>query len=216
MTLHIHKIATGAMNASNPSRSTMIDIMMKMCMDEGHVLTEHEQVLLYGFFSEKIPKTPKTDLQWVALAASKVSDDGRPYLRAIQVLNGVMTATDGHRLHQAPTDLADGFYDGKGQVVDMSDWTFPDTSRVIPPSTATPREWRRADLVAQDTTSKFGGIKTRQIYVGPGWESGFQSKLWDEALGGITEGTFLQYDMRSPARFDLEGGRLAVLMPIRI
>ena len=214
--MHIDKIATAALCRGIPTRATMLEIMLKMCSEDGYTLTEYEQVTLYKFFSPVIPKTPKTDLQWVVLATSKVKNDGRPYLRAVQVLNGLMTATDGQSLHQAPTDMSDGYYDAMGQSVDMSDWTYPDVSRVIPSGSEVRHDWRRDDFTTQDATSKYKATKTNQVYVAPGWGMGFNAKLWDRALGILAEGVFTQKDASSPARFDLPGDRLVVLMPYRI
>jgi hypothetical protein len=85
---------------------------------------------LYKFFMPKMPKKVKTAEQWVGQAVGV--KDVREFTHYIHVLDGVMYATDGHRIHFAPTELEDGTY----HPVTMSPVKFtqtkPDLKRIIP------------------------------------------------------------------------------------
>lgn len=113
-----------------PSRKEAFDLV---CKAKSHNLTESEIDSLINYFAPSVPSSPKTAFQWVARAVSE--NDIRQYLQFVHVSEGVMRATDGHRLHWANTDLTDGYYDAKtGARVDNKyvRGTFPDIRRVIP------------------------------------------------------------------------------------
>ena len=96
-------------------------------------LTESEKDSLILYFAPSAPAVAKTAFQWAARAAAV--KDVRHYLCFVHVLGGIMRASDGHRLHWAPTDLAEGYYEpSTGLRVDdkNTQGEFPDVSRVIP------------------------------------------------------------------------------------
>lgn len=98
---------------------------------------------LLSFFAEKTPKA-KTVEGWVGLAASK--KDIRKYLQFVHSNGSEIVATDGGRLHLAPSSLPRGLYDpvsmvkvfdlwedcGQGALPEGHPGKFPDYPRVIP------------------------------------------------------------------------------------
>lgn len=126
--------------------------------------------LLINYFAPSVPKVPKTAFQWVAKA---VADDRdiRKYLRYVHVLDGEMVATDGHRLHIAKTNLANGFYDPKTGLPAECDMKYPDIKRVTPThgeSVEPCDEWRcetklidKKPLIASDV----GGCFFNNVYL---------------------------------------------------
>lgn len=118
-------------HTEKPSRKVAFDLV---CAAKTRALAPHEIDSLINFFAPKASSSPKTAFQWVALAVSVA--DIRQYLQFVRVSNGVMYATDGHRLHWAnAADLLDGYYDAKTQLQVPDDFIrgrFPDVRRVIP------------------------------------------------------------------------------------
>lgn len=113
-----------------PSRKEAFELALKAKSGQ---LSEVEIDSLINYFAPSVPSTPKTAFQWVARAVAV--NDIRQYLHFVHVSDGVMYATDGHRLHLAPTDLKNGYYDAKtGLPVDDKyiRGRFPDIRRVIP------------------------------------------------------------------------------------
>ena len=89
-------------------------------------------VTLYKQHLPKTPAKPKTAFTWVNKAIAK--KDVRYYLNQAHIEAGRVRATDGHRVHVAPSDIKeDGFYDTAQNKVDMSG-KFPDIDRVTPTS----------------------------------------------------------------------------------
>jgi hypothetical protein len=85
---------------------------------------------LYKQHLPKVPAKPKTARQWAIKAIAK--KDVRYFLNQAHIEAGYIRATDGHRLHVAPTDIKDdGFYDAALNKLDMLG-KFPDIERVTP------------------------------------------------------------------------------------
>ena len=117
-------------HTKKPTRKEAFDLA---CKAKSHHLTEGEIDSLINYFAPSVPSSPKTAFQWVARAVA--INDTRQYLQFVHVSDGVMYATDGHRLHWADTDLANGYYDAKtGARVDdkFVRGQYPDVRRVIP------------------------------------------------------------------------------------
>lgn len=99
----------------------------------GEILNEVDVDSLMLFFAPAPPRKARTAEEWVAKAVNP--KDHREYLHFVRVLNGYAMATDGHRVHTAPTDLINGWYDPKTLLrvdVPFSDDRFPQIYRVIP------------------------------------------------------------------------------------
>lgn len=76
--------------------------------------------LLLLHFAPPRPAKPKTAFAWVAQACNP--KDVRPLCHYVLVAGGYMRATDGHRMHCAPTDMGDGAYHPRtGTPVAMTD-----------------------------------------------------------------------------------------------
>lgn len=114
-------------HTKKPTRKEAFDLA---CKAKSHHLTESEIDSLINYFAPSVPSSPKTAFQWVARAVA--INDIRQYLQFVHVSDGVMYATDGHRLHWANTDLASGYYDAKTGIPAKCDGKFPDVRRAIP------------------------------------------------------------------------------------
>ena len=114
-------------HTKKPTRKEAFDLA---CKAKSHPLTEVEIDSLINYFAPSVPSSPKTAFQWVARAVA--INDIRFYLNYVYVSEGVMYATDGHRLHWADTDLANGYYDAKTGLPAKCDGKYPDVRRVIP------------------------------------------------------------------------------------
>lgn len=117
-------------HTKKPTRKEAFDLA---CKAKSHHLTESEIDSLINYFAPSVPSSPKTAFQWVARAVA--INDIRQYLQFVHVSDGVMYATDGHRLHWANTDLANGYYDAKtGARVDdkFVRGSYPDVRRAMP------------------------------------------------------------------------------------
>lgn len=114
-------------HTKKPTRKEAFDLA---CKAKSHHLTESEIDSLINYFAPSVPSSPKTAFQWVARAVA--INDIRQYLQFVHVSDGVMYATDGHRLHWADTDLTNGYYDAKTGLPAKCDGKFPDVRRVMP------------------------------------------------------------------------------------
>ena len=77
---------------------------------------------LLNYFAPPLKTNPKNAFEWVALATD--AKHLRPYARMVFVKDGVMTASDGHRMHWANTELEDGNYCPKTGLL-LDDTTTP-------------------------------------------------------------------------------------------
>ena len=106
-----------------PNKTTAFDLTVKLA--SGVELSQVEKCLLVNYFSPPLAKKPKTAFQWVALAAAK--KDVREYLKYVYVTDqGEMVASDGERMHYAPTDIPGGFYCPKTGLKVNVDLKFPE------------------------------------------------------------------------------------------
>jgi hypothetical protein len=134
MTNTLNNIATLAAkdrvfnNGKKPTKPAVYGLVEEL-IASGLAPTEYQLATLYGYFIPALPAKPKTAAQWVQKAVP--SKDVRYYLNNANVLAGKLRGTDGHRLHIAPTDLVDGYYDKAGNLVEV-DGRYPDIDRVIP------------------------------------------------------------------------------------
>lgn len=172
--------------------------------------TQADIARLYAYFLPKTGKAPKTALDWVGLAAAK--KDVRHYLNGVVFCSsGLMYSTDGHRMHYAPTDKANGFYDLQGNehlTATKEGWRFPEVDRVI-------------------ALAKENNIKLKIDDFKPGYASNchvyqhndlaFQKVYFEQAIAGMDEPEILIKDKTAPIMIrEDESGRVALIMPIRI
>jgi hypothetical protein len=103
---------------TRPKKAEAYDLIVEL--HKGGKLTAYETSMLVNYFSPPLPKKSKTAWQYVAKAVSETYTQGM--MRYVHVEAGVAYATDGHRIHWAPVDLADGSYSAKtGAVVEDVD-----------------------------------------------------------------------------------------------
>lgn len=67
------------------------------------------------------PSKAKTGAKWVASAVAVKDNDSRPTLKVLWAIDGMLYASDGHRLHRMATDLPNGCYDPKTLMPVVSD-----------------------------------------------------------------------------------------------
>ena len=210
--MHINHIATLAAKLGNVSRKDIFELITELCTVENPLLTMEMQSKLYRHFMPKTPNKSKTDFEWVALAVS--TDPTRPQLNHVYVDDtGRMIATDGHRMHIAPSEgLEPGFYNNQCVKIDVSDLEFPKIDRVIPKG-GNVTTWHRGGKVVAMTPK--GESKSINAYV-INDEAGVNNRCLDAILQGLTTVEFKSKGL-SPMLFDkLEGDRLAVIMPVKL
>lgn len=155
-----------------PSRKEAFDLA---CKAKTHHLSESEIDSLINYFAPTVPATPKTAFQWVARAVAV--NDIRKYLQFVHVSGGVMRATDGRRLHWAPTDLADGYYDAKTGLPAKCDTRYPEVLRVIP----------KIERMSEFKGSPVAGnryIYKKEVFILTYEGMQFNKKYVDEAIAG--------------------------------
>ena len=167
---------------------------------------------LYSFFTPPIPKAPKNEFDWVARAVGGPKEI-RIQLQLLHALNGVLYATDGHRIHYTPTALVDGYYDTNGHSVTSCDIRYPDVLRL---ACSTGNNWSSTD----QTTVAHHTINGKQANVLQSGEVRILQKYFNDAMS--LPGTECQ-GVREPhqaLKFEainlrFGNGRGAVIMPVR-
>lgn len=167
---------------------------------------------LYSFFTPPIPKAPKNGFDWVARAVGGPKEI-RVQLQLLYALNGVLHATDGHRVHYAPTDLADGYYDTNGNSVTSCDIQYPDVIRLV---SSTGNDWSSTDQTAvvhrtiggkQDNVLECGKVRLSQKYFNDA-----MSLPGTECQGVREPHQALKFEA---VNLHFGNGRGAVIMPVR-
>ena len=108
-------------NVKAASRKDAFAIVTNMMADrdfDADPRKAEELESLYRYFMPAAPKIAKTAFQWVAKACDSKSI--LEFKHYVHVVSGIMYASDGHRLHWTPTELADGAYNPK--TSDLVDW----------------------------------------------------------------------------------------------
>ena len=138
-------MSLGSLNVKRPTKKQAFEIVQQL----GELADNPDMIQklgeLYQYFIPPIPAKPKTPEQWVAKAIAGPKDV-RSNLGFIRVKNGVMVATDGLRLHTAPTGLRDGSYDKALTLIDTT------TAGVFP------LQWGRLTRV-----NGYGGVKLNTL-----------------------------------------------------
>ena len=141
--------------------------------------------------------------RWVAKA--KASNDIRGYLNYLYSDGRRLMATDGHRLHLAPTTLSAGYYNSELIPVDESA-KYPDVVRVIP---------NKGKQCICDMGSlvmdRRGKVELYQLPDG-GW---INKRYWDQAVGDQEAVVYVSAS-NGARRIDFDDGRVAVVMGVRL
>ena len=173
---------------------------------------------LYAHHMPEPPAKPKTAWDWVARAANP--KNVRPYCQAVFVKDGLAYATDGRRIHAAPTDLPDGAYNAAGDQVsvDVDLDRLPHT-RIIPdPRRLTPAIAIHGGVYEDESapvpycTLKAAAIPSRQVHVQKTYLDAALA-LNDNVLYSIPSD---ETDRSTPVRLDFADGRLALIAPYRV
>ena len=93
-----------------PSKRDIELLILDLLDSTDDVINIDQLTNLYAHFLPAKQKATKVD-QWLTKALGK--DKFRPYLSNLHVRDGILGATDGHRMHFIHTELADGNYQPK-------------------------------------------------------------------------------------------------------
>lgn len=174
---------------------------------------------LLSFFADKTPKA-KTIEGWVALAAAK--KDIRRYLSYVCATGTEIVATDGARLHLAPSSLPRGLYDPVSfvKVFDLYEdcdggkaeghpGKFPDYQRIIPRRDTHPL----ADAFLEAPPVRRGKMGMVIDVITPGFSQTFFENQW-RAIADRCTHCALEGPGHS-ALFEGPDGIKGVVMPLR-
>ena len=91
----------------------------------------NELTTLFSYFQPKPSKTPKTAFEWVALAAASGKNaTTSKVMSLVRVNDGYAVATDGYRIHRAPSALESGYYTTSGIRVEC-EGTYPNVEVLL-------------------------------------------------------------------------------------
>jgi hypothetical protein len=169
---------------------------------------------LYSYFKPATPAKPKQDDQWVCKSVSV--NDVRFYLNRLEVLDGWLISTDGHRLHMCKTELENGAYDTQFNVINADDaGRYPDVQRVIP-NNRNHTKLADCEIVEYITTLNDKKLKHPQIDIKLDDEVTIRidSKYWAEAICGFESDAVLSYDDHKNSILIKSDTRKCVIMPI--
>lgn len=113
--------------AKKANKKIAYDMAVKL--KQGETLKDNELDSLLLYFAPSIPKKATSAIQWVAKAAA--TNDVRFYLNYVRVQDGFAYATDGARIHRAPSDLGEGYYCPKTLAAVHIENKPPDYERVL-------------------------------------------------------------------------------------
>lgn len=191
-----------ALKAKKPSKQHAQTILRDLA--DKHPNSVARLAELYAYFMPALPKKPKDDFGWVALAVGK--EGSRPYLGYVYVDGGQMVATDGYRMHVADAgEFEPGFYHPVTRERCAVDFKYPEYKRVIPEASRKPRE--PVDKGCADMGSY--GIARKMD------DAAFNKRYLDDALAGLELPQWTMQGMKGPCRID-SGNRTAVVMPVRL
>ena len=208
-------LAALSLSAIKPKKAVAQQILRELA--EKHPDSAHELAELYTYFMPPKPKKARTVWEWVTLAMAV--QDVRDYLNYVHVTADWLTASDGHRLHRAPnTDgLEPGYYLANGDKAhDLSAMTYPEVERVIPKSEGAKTIWLEAEPTDVVEAGAAGWAVRLPEYAK---SRGLSLAYLRNALALDAYPQVLQWQPGSgndAVRFDLDGGRLAVVMPMRL
>ena len=144
--------------------------------------------------------------QWVGKARAK-RDEPREYLRHYYSDGERLIATNGHRLHIAPTELAAGYYDRLLlPVEDLG--KYPQIDRILNTMSDGTYIAHLPDLEIME----IGAAPSDCAYLLP-CNRYVDKKYWDDATEGETLITYTAHHQSAHIHF--EDGRIAVVMEVR-
>lgn len=200
---NLTKISTAAFYSGKATKEAAFAAVKSLCDSPLAETHADELAKLYSYFCPSPPKLPKSPEQWVALAADP--QDYRRYLRLVYVSNRTAHASDGRRMHIAPTTLADGWYDlALSPIVVPSDYAFPDVARVMPAHKNHEPAPMQPDIIP---TGMRDYVCVRGIYL--------QSRYYMDAISIMTAPQVF-YGTKDEAIKLVDGDKIAIIMPYRL
>lgn len=198
--------ATAALGLKKPAKTEVFQRVRELI--EAGNLPPDDAAMFYKFFAPPVPKKPRTDFEWVAQAAAG-RNEPRRYLHTLRAIDGVLVATDRHRLHATPTDLPNGAYDVLGVAVGVEEPDrFPrNYARVVP----NPREgeaYRLSDIELPVVVTDWGELVR--------FPTGLHvnHRYWRQAVSRVPSGA--EVVVASDRLVVGDGEKVAVIMAVRV
>jgi len=181
---------------------------------------------LYAHFLPAAPVKAKTPFAWCAKAIG--IDDKREHLNYVYVTEAEIVGTDGHSLHVAPNSngMEPGFYDKAGTFLGGPEWMkYLDTKRIRPNPQAARRDWysyARGNLEIVSRPDQRRKVSHTYLFPADHGLSGdarpvpIAQHLVDRLYSMNPDG-FIYYNIgghKESVLAHLDGGRIAVLMPL--
>lgn len=206
-----------SLSVKKPSKTAAMDAL-KSLIDQMPPSMYEDNVIAIGelvrFFTPPVPKKPKNDFQWCALAAG--DNLVKEMLNYVYVVDEyTMVGCDGHRMHVAPNteNLLPGFWCPKTKVKmkELGAVKYPDYERLL----------HRGGRSRTDLKWQKESVKGRVSFVAEtkGSDGGryvFDLKYFEQALSFFTDELDWYPGSGSESALMVEGDRTAVLMPIRV
>lgn len=175
----------------------------------GQKLSQNELAALYKFFLPTVKNTKaKNAVEWVNLAVSR--DKSRPHLTLSYSGNGSeLAGTCGHRLHLAECNLQAGFYNSRGDKIDV-DYNYMDYRKVIPKAACE----KFYESVPTDNVKETGKGRFKRLVteLNGGF---FNVNYLNDATQGKPFTVLTEPSHSSPIMLKTSYG-IAVIMPVRI
>ena len=174
---------------------------------------------LYSYFKPTVPFKPKTAEDWVCKAVAK--NDVRLYLNRLEVLDGWLIATDGHRLHMCKTTLENGAYDTQlNPIRAIGGVQFPNVKKVIPKHELN-TTLGGCRIVRHLTSAKNEyGTTVHGNWVEVKFDDEtkicFSTKYWNDATCGFEDDATVKYPDQPGAILIENKKRRCVLMAVKI
>lgn len=228
----LNEVATLAASLhATPNKADCLYVVNNIIINGEYPPSPEQLAVLYAHFQPTNTAKPKNTASWLNTAVGG-KNEVRGFLKYTYTKDGKLTGCDGHRLHQAPTTLDDGYYDKSGNKID-DQGTYPDINRVIPdtsglhPLTPTllaalqakdysgldhklagkhPITFLRNELNSDDASKRTAPLAVNTKYLKAALAN--PSPLVSVLSGSAT-------DSRTSIRLDFKDGSLAVIMPIR-
>lgn len=138
-------MALNLRKAAPKARWQAIQILIQALQESGTQLDNKALGALATLYAGHMPKPskePKSVFDWVAKAAGV--KDARPYLTVVHIIEGVMYASDGHRMHTAPAQgLENGIYDVAGNWLADNEGRVPGEEHPQLPQQAKAPDFKR-------------------------------------------------------------------------
>lgn len=172
-------------------------------------------IAIYAYFADRLPTPKKIKEPFDFVSRSVSTDNQYPELSDVYAhpIDGYIYATDGRRLHGAPTDLTPGYYHAKTKtlIAAIDDHKYPDVHRVIP------KDDCYVDTITVNPNTLDADPKTKRCRVesNNGDAYYFNISYLLDALYNCDTLTLRCQSPEKPCRVDYSNGAFAIIMPMR-